>query len=200
MAKRINMAILFASVAIVTAGLSVKGAEAAVFVVGDTFGWQIPTNSTFYSSWASSHNFSVGDTLLFNFTTGVHDVANVTLDAYTNCNASNTLTVINTGPANVPLTATGMHYYICTFPGHCSSGQKLAVNVGGSTSSTPSPPGTTTNPPPPGTTANPPPPGTTANPPPPPPPPPPPGSSATSTNADSVALMWMSIALGFMFI
>ncbi|OAY47159.1 umecyanin [Manihot esculenta] len=174
-----KMAVMVAALAIVIlAAVSLHGADAATYVVGDAFGWQNPPNSTFYSSWASSHNFTVGDSLLFNFATGVHDVATVTEDAYTNCNTGNPLNIVNTGPANVTLNSTGMVYYICTFAGHCNRNQKLAVNVGGSTSSTPSPPGTTASPPP--------------------PPPPPPGSSAASTTAGSFALMLMS--LGFMYI
>ncbi|XP_021687047.2 umecyanin [Hevea brasiliensis] len=175
MAKRMNMVILLAAFA-----MALRGAEAALYVVGDALGWQNPPNSSFYSSWASSHNFAVGDTLLFNFTTGVHAVATVSQDAYNNCNTGNTLSVANTGPANITLNASGMHYYFCTFPGHCSIGQKLAVNVGLSPSFTPSPPGTTASPPP--------------------PPPPPRSSSASSNIVSNVALMWMSIVMGFMYI
>ncbi|KDP32428.1 hypothetical protein JCGZ_13353 [Jatropha curcas] len=157
--------------------LALHKTECAVYVVGGGGGWQNPSNSTHYASWASSHNFSTGDILMFNFVTGVHDVATVTMDAYDNCNTANPLNIINNGPTNVTLNTTGMHYYICTFPGHCSTGQKLAVNVGGTSSSPPLPPGTTVTPPP---------------------PPPPPAGSASSNIVANFVLMFMSIAVGFL--
>ncbi|WCJ30040.1 Cupredoxin superfamily protein [Euphorbia peplus] len=119
--------------------------KATDHIVGESWGWQNPPNSSFYSSWASSHTFLVGDSLLFNFVTGVHDVATVTADAYNNCNKANLLNIQNNGPANVTLNSTGTFYYFCTFSNHCSIDQKLAVTVVGSAST---PPVTTAPPPP----------------------------------------------------
>jgi len=105
-------------------------AEAAAFVVGDTTGWTPPSGgAAFYTSWAAKHNFSVGDILVFNFTTGVHDLATVSQVAFDACNTSSNITLTKTGPANFTLNSTGNYYFICTFPQHCSRGQKLAINV-----------------------------------------------------------------------
>ncbi|KAK4481181.1 hypothetical protein RD792_012062 [Penstemon davidsonii] len=105
-------------------------------VVGDSLGWIVPPGGPIaYQTWARGRTFVVGDTLVFNFTTGVHDVAEVTRAEFNSCNATTNTTVITTGPARVTLTSAGEHYYICTIPRHCSLGQQLAINVtsGGST-------------------------------------------------------------------
>ncbi|XP_078156754.1 mavicyanin-like [Carex rostrata] len=102
-------------------------ASATDYTVGDMSGW---TAGEDYTKWANAQNFQVGDNLLFNFATGAHTVTEVTQSDYDSCSSSNT--VSNTSPTTVPLTSAGTHYFICGVPGHCSSGQKLAVTVGGS--------------------------------------------------------------------
>ncbi|KAK6941679.1 Phytocyanin domain [Dillenia turbinata] len=79
----------------------------------------------------------VGD--MFNYQTGAHDVATVTKANHDACNPTSPIALSTTGPTNITLTS-GSHYFICTFGTHCSSGQKLAVNVStASTSPSPSP-------------------------------------------------------------
>nr|XP_027102908.1 uclacyanin-3-like [Coffea arabica] len=85
--------------------------------------------------------------MVFNFTTGAHDVAVVTSkSANDSCNTSAIETTMNTGPTRITLTTPGQHFYICTFPRHCLLGQKLAINVTG-TAATPSPTPAPTRPP-----------------------------------------------------
>ncbi|KAL8136853.1 hypothetical protein V2J09_002854 [Rumex salicifolius] len=103
--------------------------------VGDSTGWTIPTSNSLYSTWAGKQTFKVGDTLVFNFQTGSHTVAEVSKSAYDACTTSNPISTFSTGPASITLSTAGTHYYICTFPGHCSNGQKLAVTATSSTSS-----------------------------------------------------------------
>ncbi|CAI8610338.1 unnamed protein product [Vicia faba] len=99
-------------------------------VVGDTKGWTIPNDgASFYVNWASKNTFTVGDTIVFNFPTGAHDVAKVTKSAFDGCNVANTLSMLTNGPATVTLTETGQQYFICTFGTHCSLGQKVSINV-----------------------------------------------------------------------
>ncbi|VFQ73631.1 unnamed protein product [Cuscuta campestris] len=97
--------------------------------VGDNAGWIIPSNgATTYSDWAKNLKFSVGDVLVFKFTTGAHTVASVkTKKDYDSCTAGNPLLLESNGPATVTLNSTGEHYFICTL--HCTLGQKLTVNV-----------------------------------------------------------------------
>ncbi|VFQ67411.1 unnamed protein product [Cuscuta campestris] len=144
--------------------------------VGDNAGWTIPSNgATTYSDWAKNLKFSVGDVLVFKFTTGAHTVASVkTKKDYDSCTAGNPLLLESNGPATVTLNSTGEHYFICTL--HCTIGQKLTVNVSsaakgsppssppksspapGSNSSSPSPPAARTTPSPSSNPASPPPP------------------------------------------
>eukprot|EP00262_Sarcandra_glabra_P008387 TRINITY_DN21908_c0_g1_i1.p1 TRINITY_DN21908_c0_g1~~TRINITY_DN21908_c0_g1_i1.p1 ORF type:complete len:193 (+),score=13.59 TRINITY_DN21908_c0_g1_i1:60-638(+) len=105
---------------------------AKTYIVGDAIGWTVPPNTTVYGSWAAKQAFKVGDTLLFNFTTGEHNVAPVRKAGYDACNFSNVVGItITVGPARVLLGSPGEYYYICTVGTHCLLGQKLAINVSG---------------------------------------------------------------------
>ncbi|KAI4380651.1 hypothetical protein MLD38_006818 [Melastoma candidum] len=144
-----------------------RSISATNYTVGDSFGWNTPSNGvSTYTTWASGHTFHVGDVLVFNFVTGNHDVARVTQSDYNNCNTGSPLSIMTTSPVDYVLNVTGSYYFICTY--HCSQGQKLQVTVDSSS-------GTTYGPPP---------------------PPPPPRSSASSTStAHAVASCVMSIVL-----
>ncbi|KAL6141032.1 hypothetical protein ACLB2K_059323 [Fragaria x ananassa] len=128
-------------------------------VVGGSIGWMIPQNDAQeYVTWASGQEFIVGDTLIFNFATDTHDLVQVPKASFDSCSTANPIgSSITTGPANITLTTTGDHYYICTFGRHCQSGQKLAITVSASATSpgaspsaptptSPAPPTTTTPP------------------------------------------------------
>ncbi|XP_057750632.1 blue copper protein-like [Arachis stenosperma] len=116
------------------------GSAATSHVVGDSTGWTIPSGgASTYTSWASKQTFKQGDTLVFNFANGQHDVAKVTKSAYDACNGTNAITTVTTSPATITLNQTGEHYFICAFTGHCAAGQKLAVNVTKASSPSPAP-------------------------------------------------------------
>ncbi|GKV24720.1 hypothetical protein SLEP1_g34301 [Rubroshorea leprosula] len=145
MARRLNM--LFLATIALAAFLQNSAAQ-STYNVGDALGWTVPSNgAVFYSTWAGNKTFRVGDTLVFNFASGSHNVAGVLKADFDACNTANTQFVNRTGPANIVLNSTGERYYICTFSGHCSAGQKLAINVSPATPSpaptptpTPTPP------------------------------------------------------------
>ncbi|KAG5008828.1 hypothetical protein JHK87_017343 [Glycine soja] len=123
-----------------------------IYVVGDGMGWRVPQDASTYQNWASDKNFTVGDTLSFNFQTGSHNVIEVSEESYNSCSSANPIgTTYNTGPANVSLNRGGQHYYICGVDNHCNDGQRLAITV--SASSTALPPSATTAPPPPSSSA-----------------------------------------------
>lgn len=48
---------------IVVMAFTICATEATVYNVGDSFGWNTPTNENFYSDWASTKEFFVGDKL-----------------------------------------------------------------------------------------------------------------------------------------
>lgn len=109
-------------------------------VVGDAIGWTVPSGgAATYTAWAANNSFKVGDTLVFNFTTGRHDAVKVTKSAYDACNGASPLLTLTTGPATVTLNETGEQYYICTIGTHCPLGQKVAINVSSASSTSPSP-------------------------------------------------------------
>ncbi|GJW96448.1 cucumber peeling cupredoxin-like protein [Tanacetum coccineum] len=155
-------------------------------VVGDSIGWTIPTNGAgAYTTWAASQTFRVGDTLFFNFTTGVHNVQEVSQSAYGPCTVANPISTETNGPATITLRTAGNHYYICAFGTHCQAGQKVTVNVVGG--STPTPPASTSPAPagsPPST------PDATTS-----PPPPSPSSASTLTAVVPAAFLAAALAL-----
>ncbi|KAJ0716546.1 putative Phytocyanin domain, cupredoxin [Helianthus annuus] len=103
--------------------------SATQHIVGDAFGWVIPNNRNLYADWASQRMFTVGDSLVFDFLTGTHDVTEVSKDDYDHCHVSNPGSIITTSRATINLTSPGDHYYICSLEGHCMFHQKLAINV-----------------------------------------------------------------------
>ncbi|GAB2289196.1 hypothetical protein Dimus_023499 [Dionaea muscipula] len=109
-----------------------------VHVVGGTTGWTFPSSTSVYSDWVATQKFQVGDILEFNFPTGEHSVATVSKADYVACNTASPLALQTTGPVNITVKS-GTQYFICTYPGHCAAGQKLAV-VAATASSPPSTP------------------------------------------------------------
>ncbi|KAL3745168.1 hypothetical protein ACJRO7_014300 [Eucalyptus globulus] len=69
---------------IVAGFMEVDTVAAATYMVGDRLGWTVPSNVSYYQSWAASKTFMVGDKLSFNWT-GTHNVAEVSKAEYDNC-------------------------------------------------------------------------------------------------------------------
>ncbi|KAK7264906.1 hypothetical protein RJT34_32519 [Clitoria ternatea] len=126
-------------VLIIAAAVLLQNIEAKDYTVGDATGWTSfpPAGASFYSKWAANIAFKVNDTLVFNFESGSHTVAELTKHNYDKCNVNNNTKVFSTGPARITLNHTGDFYFSCTFSGHCSSGQKLSIKVTGSSAPTP---------------------------------------------------------------
>ncbi|OIW01966.1 hypothetical protein TanjilG_11540 [Lupinus angustifolius] len=100
------------------------------YTVGDNIGWTIPNDgASAYVTWASSKNFKVGDILVFNYEKNAHNVEEVTKEKYDSCNSVSPLSIYSNTPQRVTINKSGPHYFICGVPGHCSAGQKLAINV-----------------------------------------------------------------------
>lgn len=74
---------------------------------------------------------------VFNFRNGSDDVAVVTKDAYNSCNTSTSIAYYNNSPAIITLKSAGEHYFTSTYDYHCDLGQKLAINVTGSSTASP---------------------------------------------------------------
>lgn len=100
----------------------------AVHNVGDSAGWTIMGNVD-YSKWASSKNFHVGDSLLFQYNSQFHNVKQVTHQDFQSCNATSPVATYTSGSDSVTLKRTGHYYFLCGVPGHCQAGQKLDVLI-----------------------------------------------------------------------
>ncbi|XP_059637921.1 blue copper protein-like [Cornus florida] len=147
MATKMSLAIML----VLAAALLHTTVAQTTHVVGDSLGWIVPPGGPIaYSTWADMYTFTVGDILVFNFTTGQQDVARVSKEQFSTCNSTNPIWHETTGPANITLTSAGEYYFIGTMDTHCYLGQKLAINVTGTSGPTasPAPP-----PPPPATPA-----------------------------------------------
>ncbi|KAF4398742.1 hypothetical protein G4B88_028105 [Cannabis sativa] len=136
MARKLSM-VLFAAFAAVA--MFQSSVVATTYTVGDSTSWSIPSSPNAYSTWAAGKSFKVGDILVFNFMSGQHDVAEVTKANYDSCSGTNPISRQTSSPLSITLQKTGGHYYICTVPGHCNAGQKLAINVTGASSPAPQP-------------------------------------------------------------
>ncbi|XP_010905831.1 basic blue protein [Elaeis guineensis] len=96
---------------------------AATHVVGDSQGWGF---SLSYADWANENTFAAGDTLVFNYQPGAHNVVPVSAAGYKTCKASDTSKAATTGNDKFTLKK-GANYFICSLPGHCAAGMKLQV-------------------------------------------------------------------------
>ncbi|XP_030473653.1 uclacyanin 1-like [Syzygium oleosum] len=193
------------------------------YTVGENVGWNVLANTTqAYELWAANKTFMVGDILVFNFVNGTQNVAEITKSAFDSCNTTSPISVSTVPPVRITLTTLGEHFYTSTYPNRCSLGQKLAINVTGSSATTPSPSPTTTpsspspastptpsspspaTPPsstatPPSTSTSPPPPTTTTTPPTTSTTPPPPGNSAASLSVTGLFSGILSIAVVLLY-
>nr|A0A0M4FTF3.1 RecName: Full=Blue copper protein; Short=PhBcp; Flags: Precursor [Petunia x hybrida]ALC79558.1 blue copper protein [Petunia axillaris] len=103
--------------------------------VGDDKGWTIDVD---YQAWAKGKTFKVGDTLVFKYTKGHHNVFKVNQTGFQNCIAPPPSEGLTSGHDVITLAAPGKKWYICGFPTHCSEHkQKLAITVEGAPAQTP---------------------------------------------------------------
>ncbi|XP_030446163.2 umecyanin-like [Syzygium oleosum] len=133
MATRVNLTAWL--IMVISAGFIHAAAAATTYTVGDELGWTVPSNISYYQSWAASKTFMVGDQLSFNWT-GTHNVAEVSKAEYDNC--TQVVSVMGS-PVNIKLLKGGSYHYICTVDSHCELGQKLSITVGSSAAAPASP-------------------------------------------------------------
>ncbi|KAH9609088.1 hypothetical protein KSS87_021848 [Heliosperma pusillum] len=121
---------------IVLVVLIIQLASAKQHEVGGSPGWD---ESTDYDTWAKSQTFKVGDTLVFKYATGIHDVVELGSESeYKKCDINNAANSFNGGSNVVKLDKVGTRYFTCGTSGHCIAGMKLMVNVVAADSSPPS--------------------------------------------------------------
>ncbi|PIN00187.1 hypothetical protein CDL12_27313 [Handroanthus impetiginosus] len=105
------------------------GCKGEVYKVGGSSGWTNNIDRLHYKNWAASKVFHVGDTLLFEYNKDFHNVVRVTHANFNSCNSTAPYATWVTGNDSFTITRPGHFYFICGFPGHCQSGQKVDVRV-----------------------------------------------------------------------
>nr|P60496.1 RecName: Full=Chemocyanin; AltName: Full=Basic blue protein; AltName: Full=Plantacyanin; Flags: Precursor [Lilium longiflorum]AAR84219.1 chemocyanin [Lilium longiflorum] len=98
-------------------------AESVVYTVGDGGGWTFGT-----SGWPAGKTFRAGDVLVFKYNPAVHNVVSVPAGGYKSCTASPGSRVFKSGDDRITLSR-GTNYFICSVPGHCQGGLKIAVTA-----------------------------------------------------------------------
>ncbi|CAO2047619.1 unnamed protein product [Urochloa humidicola] len=123
-ASGLAAAALLVVVGLLVVAASAPRAEAAAsHTVGDYGGWKFNVDR-----WANGRTFRAGDELVFNYNRAVHDVAVVDAAAYRSCVVPRGARVLRSGRDKVRL-GRGTHYFVCTVPGHCQAGMKIAVRA-----------------------------------------------------------------------
>ncbi|ONK80775.1 uncharacterized protein A4U43_C01F21590 [Asparagus officinalis] len=103
--------------------LGINVSESAEFNVGDRDGWNYNVGD-----WPNGKSFATGDVLVFNYAPEEHNVVVVDAAAYNSCGTSPGAVVFTSGNDRATL-AKGDNYFLCSFPGHCEQGMKIAVNA-----------------------------------------------------------------------
>ncbi|GMY35831.1 cucumber peeling cupredoxin-like [Fagus crenata] len=107
-----------------------NGATAREYQVGDSLGWTVPPNTSYYTNWASTKTFLLGDELTFNATGGTQTFATVSKADYDNCTEQTSYIQVEP-PSTMTFTppSTGTYYIICAVSNNCEQGQKFSFNV-----------------------------------------------------------------------
>uniref|UniRef100_A0A7N0UUI2 Basic blue protein n=1 Tax=Kalanchoe fedtschenkoi TaxID=63787 RepID=A0A7N0UUI2_KALFE len=100
-----------------------SGTQAATYVVGGPAGWTFNTNS-----WPNGKRFRAGDVLIFNYDPKMHNVVLVDRAGYSRCTTPRGARVLQSGKDKIKL-GKGQNYFICSIPGHCDSGMKIAITA-----------------------------------------------------------------------
>ncbi|XP_022923107.1 basic blue protein-like [Cucurbita moschata] len=98
-------------------------ARAAVYTVGGAKGWTFNV-----ASWPKGKRFRAGDTLVFNYSPAAHNVVGVNRVGYSRCTTPRGSKVFKTGKDQIKLVK-GQNFFICTLPGHCQAGMKIAITA-----------------------------------------------------------------------
>ncbi|XP_039049456.1 chemocyanin-like isoform X2 [Hibiscus syriacus] len=85
--------------------------QAKTFTVGEASGWSFNVQS-----WTRGKKFKAGDALV------------VDINGYNSCSASPSSAVYSSGNDAIKLSK-GRNYFICSIPGHCDGGLKIAVDA-----------------------------------------------------------------------
>ncbi|KAL8543853.1 hypothetical protein ACS0TY_004421 [Phlomoides rotata] len=106
--------------------LSGAPAFATDYVVGDEWGWRLGFD---YAAWAQGKEFFVGDTILFHYAVGAHNVYKVNGTGFQQCSVPPPSEALTSGFDKITLATSGRKWYICGVGKHCVNGMKLVITV-----------------------------------------------------------------------
>ncbi|PRQ57706.1 putative cupredoxin [Rosa chinensis] len=120
------MARITAALAVIAFFAIFPSMEATQYIVGDDQGWSSDVD---YYSWIAGKTFHVGDSLVFNYTSGEHNVVvAANSDVYDQCATTPNFGVWIGGSDVFTVPTTGTYYFLCEF--HCeNSEQRIKVEV-----------------------------------------------------------------------
>ncbi|KAJ0966117.1 hypothetical protein J5N97_027255 [Dioscorea zingiberensis] len=114
-------------------------ASATQFKVGESKGWTVPEDPNFYSQWAESNRFQIGDSLLFVYPQGQDSVLLVKQEDYNTCNTSSFIEAYRDGNTVFTLSSSGPFYFISGNQENCLKHESLVVVVMGEKSNATAP-------------------------------------------------------------
>ncbi|XP_027182448.1 mavicyanin-like [Coffea eugenioides] len=114
-------------IALAVVAAIVAPTRAKEIVVGGKDGWMLGMD---YQAWADGIEFHVGDTLVFNYKPGAHNVIKVNGTEFKLCAAPLGAAPLTSGHDVITLAAPGRKWYICGVADHCHTGpMKFAITV-----------------------------------------------------------------------
>ncbi|KAA8518391.1 hypothetical protein F0562_015726 [Nyssa sinensis] len=126
--------VIFAILAVVVLPSVTMATE---FWVGGSSGW---TPGFDYQDWAKDKVFYLGDSLVFNYAVGAHNVFKVDGPGFKNCTIPPLNEALTSGHDVITLKAPGKKWYICGVADHCANkGQKLTITVNDGVAPAPAP-------------------------------------------------------------
>ncbi|XP_071742562.1 blue copper protein 1b-like [Rutidosis leptorrhynchoides] len=112
---------------IATLTVLVTSISAKEYIVGDANGWSLDYD---YQIWAKDKVFFVGDTLVFNYPPGAHNVVKVNATDFQKCTTSSSNGILTSGSDVITLLTPGVKWYICGVGKHCEvKKMKLVITV-----------------------------------------------------------------------
>ncbi|KAJ4823272.1 hypothetical protein Tsubulata_028448 [Turnera subulata] len=103
--------------------LHLEVAHAATYNVGGPSGWTFNV-----ANWPKGKRFRAGDILVFTYNPAAHNVVSVNSAGYIACSAPRGAKSYSSGKDQIKLVK-GQNFFLCSFPGHCQAGMKIAVNA-----------------------------------------------------------------------
>lgn len=105
-----------------------KGVKGREYVVGKgEGGWGFDFERL---GWTIGKEFKEGDVLIFNYMEGTHNVVVMDEEGYMSCGSAGTRLsrVMESGNDRITLKK-GTNLFICSVPGHCQGGMRLALDA-----------------------------------------------------------------------